>query len=232
VKALVAIAGHHRGGTSATAGAVRRMGVYFGQENELMPAAPENPKGFTEHLELVAIHDQLLNGLRLTWDSHSPLPARWRRGFPYRRALERLVGLVTDLAESVDEDQAIGVKDPRMARLAPLWVDVAKQAGVKLAPLVVMRDPRAVGDSLVARNRWERNRAWQFVSTQEGGLHEWLEVPGARRVRFPDLLEWRTKLWPAVCPVLAGHALYAGDAMALVEEAVDAFLEVGLVHHG
>lgn len=233
---LVAVVGHHRGGTSATAGALRRLGVYFGEDNELMPPSEANPKGYTEHKELVAAHDQLLQGMRVSWDSASPLPPRWRRGFPFNRAVDRLSKLVESLKES--EAPVLGVKDPRMTRVRAVWDAVADRTGVRLAPLVVMRDMRAVcaslkqrekGPDAARRGEWDDKHLWQMVSAYEAGLHEWLEHPGARRVRFPDLLQWRTNLWPALRTLVDYPALALEDG---AEHEVDDFLDVGLLHHG
>ena len=48
VPVLILVTGHHRSGTSATAGSLQALGVELG--DKLMPPARDNPKGFFEDL--------------------------------------------------------------------------------------------------------------------------------------------------------------------------------------
>ena len=47
---------------------LQTCGLYLGPEDELMPAQADNPDGFWEHLEFVALNDELLNALGGAWD--------------------------------------------------------------------------------------------------------------------------------------------------------------------
>src|SRR6266446_6985151 len=59
-KAIVVL-GMHRSGTSALCGALDVLGVNFGKH--LMTANEANTKGYWEHPEIVALHDELLRSL-------------------------------------------------------------------------------------------------------------------------------------------------------------------------
>ena len=61
--ALLAL-GMHRSGTSAFTRVLNLHGVALGEN--LMPAGPDNPSGFWEHADVVAVHERLLACLLYT----------------------------------------------------------------------------------------------------------------------------------------------------------------------
>lgn len=223
---LLCIVGPHRGGTSATAGAAREMGVHFGLEANLMKANPDNPKGYTEHLGVVEAHDALLTGLGLSWDSPAPLPGDWIKGLPYRQARAKLGGIITKLAE---DHGAIGVKDPRMARFCPLWRVVAEDCNVTLHTLLVVRAPEAVEASLLKRHPdWDVEMAQALIRCYNAGMQQWsCLVPGRQVVYFPEYMDRSgAELVDAV------HRLVPSTFLRYNPRAVAAFLDRELVHHG
>ena len=56
---IVCILGMHRSGTSLLA-RINLLGVYLGPPNRLMPAAPENPKGFWEYQPIMELNNEIL----------------------------------------------------------------------------------------------------------------------------------------------------------------------------
>ena len=145
----ILVLGMHRSGTSAVTGALRLCGVELG--SELMQPGPDNPKGFWEHAGVVAIHDRLLAALGRAWNDPRPLPAGWLQSEAAKTAgkdLERLLRL------EFSGSPLWAVKDPRMCRLLPLWWPILRRMKVEPAALFVLRHPREVADSLVARNNW------------------------------------------------------------------------------
>lgn len=146
----ILVAGMHRSGTSATAGALHHLGVTLG--DKLMAGAEDNPKGYFEHEGVVAIHDLLLRQLGSWWSDPRPLPQGWL-GLPdTRRAEDALVALVR-------EDFALAsvwaVKDPRVCRLLPLWRRCLERIGVAAGVLHVVRSPPEVAASLRARDGFD-----------------------------------------------------------------------------
>src|SRR5580658_3168224 len=75
--ALVVL-GMHRSGTSALAGMLHHLGVALGER--LMPASPDNPRGYWEHSEIVAINHRLMATMGWAWDDIRPLPAGFECG--------------------------------------------------------------------------------------------------------------------------------------------------------
>ncbi|WP_282276954.1 hypothetical protein, partial [Stenotrophomonas sp. PS02297] len=130
-------------------GALRLLGAELG--SELMQPGPDNPKGFWEHAGIVAIHDRLLASLGRSWNDPRPLPVDWLQSEAAKAAADDLDVLLR--AEFAD-CALWAVKDPRMCRLLPMWWPVLEKMGVEPAALFVLRHPREVADSLVARNDW------------------------------------------------------------------------------
>ncbi|MEO7066857.1 MAG: glycosyltransferase [Rhodanobacter sp.] len=147
VSTAVLVLGMHRSGTSATAGVLGLLGAKLG--TRLMPAAPDNPKGFWENLDAVEIDDHLLRQLGRRWDDVRAMPHGWLRNkaaAAARAAITRLVG--TEFAGT----PLWAVKDPRLSRCAPIWLEALKGVGVRPVFLLVIRHPEEVAASLYKRS--------------------------------------------------------------------------------
>ena len=51
------------------------MGMYLGEESDLVPATAENPEGYWEHTAFVDVNDEILHELGGGWDCPVALPA-------------------------------------------------------------------------------------------------------------------------------------------------------------
>ena len=201
-----------------------------------MPPSLDNPKGYFENMRLVAEHDGLLRALDRAWDDNRPLPEGWTSRIPSVQAKKAIRAELRKLAEVGD----VVVKDPRLARLLPLYRDAAIAEGLSLRALVVYRDLRAVCASLQGRNRrgvtdpsvewtqtsvdWDDEaKVWEFVCQQEAYLREWNSY--GTSVVFPDFMGClEIELVAAVRQLRSGPCEY--DLRALNE-----FLDPKLVHH-
>jgi hypothetical protein len=197
------------------------MGFYPGPEDSLMPPSEDNPKGYYENLPIVNLHDRLLIALDRAWDDNRTLPEGWTTGVPYAQAKKRLRGILRKLADTGGD---VVVKDPRIARLLPLWRDACYAEGLMLRALVVDRDLQSVSASLQKRDGWDANRAWEFVCQQEGYLREW-ESRG-ESVRFPDFLAAPWLDFLGAVRRLVHHEIRYDP------RALGAFFDPELVHHG
>ena len=109
------VLGMHRSGTSAFTRVLNLHGVALGEN--LMPAGPDNPSGFWEHADVVAVHERLLAALERTWDDPRPLPDNWLASAAAQTAFDALVAIVQRDFAGVS---LWAVKDPRLCRLLPL----------------------------------------------------------------------------------------------------------------
>lgn len=152
-KRVLLILGMHRSGTSATARVANLLGAELG--SDLVPPGQDNPEGFWEHAEVVAINEDLLRGLGRTWYDMRNMPDGWREAAPATSALQRIRNLIR---RDFGGCGLCAVKDPRLCLTAPLWIDAFEAAGFEVACLVVVRDPWEVAESLHRRNDWPGRR--------------------------------------------------------------------------
>jgi Uncharacterized protein conserved in bacteria len=141
---MILVLGMHRGGTSAAAGMLAAAGVDFGRH--LMPATPDNPRGYFEDLDLVEIHDRLLADLARRWDDPRPLPPDWPQSAAAGAARSRLHEWL--LANRL----TAGIKDPRQCRLLRLWFPLLDEFGIASRSLIVVRDASEVAASFASRD--------------------------------------------------------------------------------
>lgn len=149
MQTAILVVGMHRSGTSATAGALELCGVALG--SELLPPGEDNPKGYFEHERAVAIDERLLAALGSGWADARPLPAGWAEGAAAREAVAEIDAL---LAADFGTAPLFALKDPRMCRLLPAWLEALRARGIRAVALFVARDPAEVAASIEARNGW------------------------------------------------------------------------------
>lgn len=141
------VLGMHRSGTSAVAGVLSMLGADAG--SSLMPAREDNPKGFWEHADIVAVHEKLLAHLGSDWNDVRRLPDGWWQRAdvsPYRDDLRAIVQ--RDFSRS-----ALWIlKDPRMCRLLPLWLEILRDVGARPHFVISLREPGEVARSLERRD--------------------------------------------------------------------------------
>lgn len=161
-KKLIVVIGMHRTGTSAVAQMLEQFGVSFG--NNLIESATDNPNGFYEDKEVVAINETLLAANSMNWDITSLKPLV---DFPN----------VAD-AKSFIEDftrkyNICGIKDPRLSLTIPLWEPIFP-SGIDVSYCYTLRHPLAVAHSIMQRNGYSMElglalwifyvaRSFQFV---------------------------------------------------------------------
>ena len=165
--ALVVL-GMHRSGTSALAGCLHLLGVPLGEP--LMPANFANERGYFEHANVVAIHDELLGALGTSALGPAPLPAGWERGLPARTARKRLRDV---LRRNFGRVPLWAVKDPRLCILLPLWFRVLEDLAVEPRFVLMLRSPFEIARSLQARDSlatWESLDLWfrHFTAAEAG----------------------------------------------------------------
>lgn len=147
----ILVAGMHRSGTSAISGALRFFNISLG--SKLLKPGEDNPKGFWEHEEALNIHERLLTALGSRWDDVRALPAGWLNSEPAREALDAIHQLV--LREFADKS-LWAMKDPRICRLAPLWIKALDELNIQTVVLLVARRPTEVAASIEKRNGWDQ----------------------------------------------------------------------------
>lgn len=221
----VFVLGMHRSGTSALAGLLSHLGVTLG--DRLMPASPDNPKGYWEHRDVVPVHDGLLHGLGSRWDDIRPLPPGWEDGDAAGEAARRLQAI---LRRDFGGIPLWGLKDPRLCRLMPLWAPLLRAEGIEARFVLALRNPREVAASLRSRDGMSPARAALLW------LRHVLEAERASRgqrrgiVHYEDLLSERG--WRSISRRLQEEIGVAWPANGRGADAeVEAFLAPELRHN-
>lgn len=143
----IVILGMHRSGTSALGGALQLLGVDFGQR--LVPPGVGNEKGYWEHPEILDLHDKLLSSLGSRWDHNKPLPSDWIKRKITRKVRSFLIRIVQ---RDFEHTPLLGLKDPRMCRLMPLWLSIFRTLDIEPHFVLVLRHPWEVAESLAERD--------------------------------------------------------------------------------
>ncbi|MCH8113596.1 MAG: sulfotransferase [Proteobacteria bacterium] len=149
------VLGMHRSGTSALAGALHRLGVKLG--DAMMPAAGGiNERGFWEHSDIVGVHDRMLAALNSSWDDVRRLPDSWWQDDTVRPFRTELLGI---LRRDFSSAPLWALKDPRMCRLLPLWLEIIEEVGFTPRFIHIHRHPLEVSSSLERRDGFSRVKA-------------------------------------------------------------------------
>jgi GT2 family glycosyltransferase len=217
----IIVLGMHRAGTSAVTRLINLMGAYLGPEEQFLPATSDNPKGYWERIDVLQLHEWLLEKLNADWHLVSTvdldqLDPELRSMFT-QRARKILQGL--------EGYRPWVMKDPRLCLLLPLWLPLLE------APICVhvVRHPLDTARSLEKRDGlplhfgaalWEHYTACSLLVSS--GLPRF-------SVCYEQLMEQ---------PVETVRALYEnlrnGGAQSLhrpTDQEIRAFLESDLQHH-
>ena len=143
----IVILGMQRSGTSAVAGSLARLGVYWGSDDDLFPKDANNSEGYFEQRSLTKFCHKCLAFYQMQASSVQPLPAKWKV-YPQGALLERELGA---LIRNSFKDQAIwGFKQPLACLLAPIFQSVIDDLGLKPQYVVCVRNPLEIQASEAA----------------------------------------------------------------------------------
>jgi glycosyltransferase involved in cell wall biosynthesis len=224
LRIVVAVLGMHRSGTSAIARALSLLGVELG--SKLHPPGFDNPKGFWEDSEVLAINEDLLKAINSSYDQ---LDLAWDGVSGDQEAINDLrIRATTLLGERLTAHAIWGFKDPRTCRLIRFWRPIIESSGAECRVVLALRNPLSSAISLQKRNGLPI----------EKGCFLWLQHvlpsvldPLGRRMIVVDydlLMQSPFKELTRMASGL-GLPLAAEDAPAVAEYVQD-FLDSGLRH--
>lgn len=155
-KLALVVIGMHRSGTSATTGALRCLGIQLGKK--LYTGHKNiNAKGYFEHSDIADTNEEALLAMASGWDDILVKPDNWWRSdvlLPHTIKIREYIR--KDFAKS----QLWAIKDPRVCRLLPWWLDIFKAENVVPHFLFVVRSPNAVFRSLERRDGISKEKAY------------------------------------------------------------------------
>ncbi|GAB3789168.1 hypothetical protein GCM10028797_23830 [Dyella agri] len=93
----------------------------------------------------------MLTELGRTWHDIREMPSGWESSPVARQAVATFASLIE---RDFGDSPVWAIKDPRMCRLAPLWLEAAQRCDIDVSVLLVVRNPLEVAESLRVRDRW------------------------------------------------------------------------------
>ena len=166
-KNIIFILGMHRSGTSAATRLLNLLGVKLGS-NLIAGIKNINNAGFWENKDFVQINENILHDFNSTWFDTRLLPKLWWNNnlcLPYKETIKQIIN------RDFHKQSLIGVKDPRLCRLLPLWLMAVTELNFEAKCLLVIRNPYEVAASLFKRDGINQSTAFylwlQYVLESE-----------------------------------------------------------------
>lgn len=214
----VIVLGMHRSGTSAITRVLNLLGVDLGYP--LIGGVEGNNRfGFWEHARAVEINNQLLSDLGRSWHDVRPLPSDWMSIRATRDASERIHGFIQD---NFENSALWGLKDPRLCLLSKIWIEAVEQEGFDVLPIVILRHPEEVADSLLARDGLTKSHAYMLWGMY---MCSALRSIAGRRFAIIDyasfLTHWRDDLEKSVIPCGLRLDINSNDVVSKVNDFLD-----------
>ena len=148
------VIGCHRSGTSLITRCLSAMGLTLA--DDLIPAQPDNPRGFWEDAGVTAFNETLLNAFQCDWNSVNFAKLDNIRGQRVNRWREKARVLIQD---HYPADSNFVIKDPKFSLLMPFWQEVFDELEIDTRYLLTYRPPLSVAASLKARNGFSREKS-------------------------------------------------------------------------
>ena len=157
-KHALVIIGMHRSGTSATTGALQCVGVQLGRKL-YSGHSNINPKGYFEHSDIADANEDALLSIGSSWDDILPKEDGWWK----RQELQPFAAKMKHyIRRDFSQSPLWAVKDPRISRMLPWWMDIFKDEDISPHFIFVVRSPDEVYRSLERRDGFSREKSFML----------------------------------------------------------------------
>jgi hypothetical protein len=187
---IIVVLGMDRSGTSLLANVLQALGGNLG--DDLMSLNEYNARGYFESNKIVALHNKILDTLGLSWSTPkflTQIQEDWWRQPAFVPLRDQLT---TFLQLQLSGEKPFVFKDPRTARLLPLWNDIFADLDVEPAYVLAVRHPKEVAQSLHRRDAigprlaeilWLERYVDSLVYARDRiiaivNFDDWFEAPG------------------------------------------------------
>ena len=136
-RVAILVAGMHRSGTSLVTRLLNLMGCDL-PATLMRPVPGNNETGFLESQPVADMNDEILASAGSAWDDWRAFDSDWYRSPVAGQFRERAQAV---LREQFGDSRLFVLKDPRICRLMPFWIEAINAVGAE--PLVVspIRNP-------------------------------------------------------------------------------------------
>lgn len=160
----IIVLGAHRSGTSMVTRLINMMGGYFGIGETSIDVNAENPKGFWERSDVIAVNEALLAHYNCSWDKVDNWPFMEKCAPKDKKALSETLESLKNIVLDLDAHRPWVMKDPRLCLTYPFWREQLE------VPVIVSvyRNPEEIARSLKTRNNitFAHSMAlWEYYAT-------------------------------------------------------------------
>lgn len=155
-KRIVVVLGMHRSGTSAITRGLQVLGIDLGARL-LQAEVGNNEKGFWEDIDVTAFNVDLLAELGHDWHTLTPIQPCELQNEAIEALKLRAAQLLRDKIADVEH---FGLKDPRISRLMPFWLEVFEHLQLDVSYVIACRNPMNVARSLEKRNGFALEKSY------------------------------------------------------------------------
>lgn len=146
----ILVLGMHRSGTSVLTRVLNLLGCDLPET--LMGPSKNNPTGYWESEAVRSFNDELLESAGSSWDDWTPFNEAWYDSPRASAFTERAVEL---LKSEFGDSPLFVLKDPRISRFAPFWLNALKEFQAEPISILTVRNPIEIAESLNRRNGLE-----------------------------------------------------------------------------
>ena len=147
-KISILVAGMHRSGTSALSRSLNLVGCDL-PKTLMKPLPDDNETGFWESRPLSVLNDHLLRSTGSDWKDWRPFDSGWYASPTAGSFREQAQAL---LHQEFGDSRLFVLKDPRLCRLLPFWIEALETFGAEPRVVLPIRNPLDVAASLKQRD--------------------------------------------------------------------------------
>ncbi len=213
----------HRSGTSSVAGVLAKLGAAAPANLIIGDAA--NPRGYFESAPITLLDNALLESAGSRWDDWRKFNESWYRS----PAFESFHGRAAALLQSEFAGAYLSVlKDPRICRFVPFWLDILKAADASPRIVMPIRSPLEVAQSL------QEVHGISIVTGALIWLRHVLDAEAQTRTLRRSIFTWDQFLsdWRQVVDKIASDTALSWPRLSdRAAEEIEGFISKGLVHN-
>jgi hypothetical protein len=224
MKKLLIVTGMHRSGTSALTRVCNLLGFDLGEEL-VNPQPNDNETGFWEDKRVVEINEEILIRLGSSHLEVGFLPKDFSHNPVIEVAKTELENFIKTFTDSRDFP---ALKDPRIARLMPLWLEILGRLGIKPIFLIALRHPLEVAQSLNKRNNLPIEDGLALWAEYNQVAEYYTRKQSRAFVFYPELLgDWKS----TTRHIAEGANLKWPLGVDIAASAISGFLKAELRHN-
>ena len=222
VKVALLVMGVGRSGTSALTRVLNLLGAAL--PSKTLAANFGNERGYWEPSSILALSEEILSVHGSDWHDPRSFPKAWFASSEAAVFVERAKTIIED---DYDGASLIVIKEPRICRLAPIYLAALDRAGYTSCVVIPLRHPSEVAGSLKQRDGTDE------LTSELIWIRHMLEMEAATRhcPRVWTTYEQLLEDWRSVSAMIASalNVTWPNQAEAVAPE-INAFLAPALRH--